>query len=127
MDDIYRENILDHYRNPHNFGHLKNADIAKSMGNPFCGDQISISIKFSKDKKNPKIKKINFEGVGCAISIASSSLLTDFVKGKEVKKVMNLKKEIVMELLGIALTPTRLKCALLPLETIHSALSSGFK
>ncbi|OGG04014.1 SUF system NifU family Fe-S cluster assembly protein, partial [Candidatus Gottesmanbacteria bacterium RBG_16_37_8] len=110
----YRDYILDHYRHPHNFGQLKDADIKDQRGNPFCGDQISLTIKLNRNKN--KIEKINFDGVGCAVSIASASLLTDFVTGKDIKEVMELKKEKVIELLGIELSPTRLKCALLPLE-----------
>ena len=125
MDDLYRENILEHYRHPHNFGKLDNPDIEKQQGNPFCGDQIGITIKLSGNKK--EIKSIKFDGQGCAISIASASLLTDFVTGRQIKEIMNLKKEKVIELLGVSLSPTRLKCALLPLETIQSALSSRSK
>lgn len=124
MDDIYRENILDHYRHPRNFGQLARADINQKLGNPFCGDEIAISVKFNKHKN--KVEKINFEGVGCAISMASASLLTEYVTGKSVKEILDLKKEKVIELLGIDLSPTRLKCALLPLETIQSALQSSF-
>lgn len=120
MDDIYRQNILEHYRHPHNFGRLENPDIDKKQGNPFCGDIISVTVKLSKNKDS--VEKIKFEGQGCAISMASASLLTDFVTGKSIAQIMELKKEKVIELLGTEFSPTRLKCALLSLETIHSAL-----
>ena len=120
--DLYRDFILDHYRHPHNFGRLKNPDIEDKKGNPFCGDQIGISIKLNPDKK--KVREIKFSGHGCAVSMASASLLTDFVTGKSIEKIMELNYELVLSLLGITLTPTRLKCALLPLETIQSALIS---
>ena len=122
MDDIYRENILDHYRHPRNFGKLENPDIDEKRGNPFCGDEISVTVKFSLDRK--KVEKINFQGVGCAVSMASASLLTEYITGKSVREIMSLKKEKVIELLGIELSPTRLKCALLALETIQFALNS---
>lgn len=122
MDDLYRQNILEHYRHPHNFGRLENPDIDQKKGNPFCGDILSVTIKLSKDKKS--LAKINFEGQGCAISIASASLLTDFVTAKTITEIMSLKKETILSLLGTELTPTRLKCALLSLETVQSALSN---
>lgn len=122
--DIYRENILDHYHHPHNFGRLDSPDIDEKRGNPFCGDLISVTIKLSESADKKKVEKINFEGQGCAISIASASLLTDYVTGKKVKEIMELKKEKVIELLSVELSPTRLKCALLSLETIQAALHS---
>src|SRR3990167_1161121 len=97
--DLYRDFILTHYHHPHNFGHLSDPDIDDNKGNPFCGDLISVTIKLSSDKK--KVDEIKFEGQGCAISIASASLLTDFVTGKELKSILDLKKEKVIELLGI--------------------------
>jgi len=123
--DLYRDFILDHYHKPHNFGRISDPDIDNKLGNPFCGDQIGITIKLSANKK--KLSGINFEGTGCAISIASASLLTDYVTGKEVKEIMDLKKDKVLALLGISLSPSRLKCALLPLEAIQSALITHLK
>ena len=120
--DIYRDAILNHYRHPHNFGRLDNPDIHSKKGNPFCGDQIGVSIKLTADKKS--IEKICFDGTGCAVSIASASLLTDFVSGKKIKEIMAIKKELVIKIIGVELSPTRLKCALLPLESIQSALLS---
>ena len=125
MDDIYRENILEHYRHPHNFGRLKKPDIDVKRGNPFCGDQIGVTMKLSSDKKS--VALINFDGAGCAVSIASASLLTGFVTGMSKEDIMKLKKEDVIKLLGIELSPSRLKCALLPLETIQAALISHGK
>src|SRR3989338_11043727 len=123
--DLYRDFILTHYHHPHNFGHLSDTDIDDKKGNPFCGDQISVTIKLTSNKK--KVEKINFEGTGCAISIASASLLTDYVTGKDIISIMDLKKEKVIELLGITLSPTRLKCSLLPLETIQVSLLSHLR
>src|SRR3989338_6773899 len=100
MDDIYSENILDHYKNPRNFGRIDNPDIESKRGNPFCGDQLSVTIKLSKGKKE-QIAAIAFEGQGCAVSIAAASLLTGAVIGMKIKEVMEFKKEKVIGLLGI--------------------------
>lgn len=127
MDNLYRENILDHYKHPRNFGPLSDAKTSFSLNNPLCGDTIKISLKFNPHKKTANssaVEQIRFEGVGCAISIASASMLTEFVQGKSIRHVLQLDKDDVLKLLGITLTPTRLKCALLPLETIHKALHS---
>ena len=118
--DIYRQKILDHYKYPHNFGNLKDADITQTLYNSACGDKITMQVKFGKDKKT--ITDIRFSGEGCAISQASSSLLTDHVKGMKKETVVNLKKEVVIKLLGTSLTPSRIKCALLPLEVLQKCM-----
>lgn len=114
---IYQEIILDHYRNPRNFGTLKDA-VSLELSNPLCGDVISMSIKY----RDNKIEEINFMGKGCAISIASASLLTEYVKGKSIDELRNLTKSSILEMLGIELSPNRLKCALLPLEILKKVI-----
>lgn len=115
---IYQEIILDHYHAPQNFGRLKESSQTVSLSNPLCGDTITVDVLI----KNDKIIDIRFEGVGCAISIASASLLTEKVKKKQKEEVILMNKDTVLELLGIELSPNRLKCALLPLEAIHKTL-----
>lgn len=125
MSDIYSEIILDHYKHPHNKGHLKNATHKAQEDNPLCGDNIKIYIKLSKKKdKNPQIiEDISFEGEGCAISQSSASMLTEFLKGKPITQAKKITPEQVYDLLKIEISPARSKCALLALKTIRSALS----
>jgi nitrogen fixation NifU-like protein len=138
MDDLYRDNILDHYRNPRNFGRLQNPDISHDEANLVCGDKIGMDIKFKiKNQKslpagetgNSKfeIKEIRFFGEGCAISMASASMLTELVLGKSVEEIDKIKPDDMKKMLGIEPTPARLKCALLPLETLHKALNLATK
>ena len=121
MDDIYREIILDHFKNPRNFGKIKNPSASFSLYNSACGDRIEIQLKI-KNEKLKIIGDIKFTGEGCAISMASSSMLTEKVSGKDIEEVKKLKTSDILKMLGIELTPTRLKCALLPLEVLHKAL-----
>lgn len=129
MDNLYRENILEHYRNPRNFGKLKNPDFSYEKENTLCGDRFAIMVKLSKRRKfqERKIKKIKFYGEGCAISTASASLLTEAVKGKTVSQAKKIGKKELLQLLGIEITLGRLKCALFPLEVLQKllALASG--
>lgn len=120
MDDLYRENILDHFRNPRNFGKLKDPDVTHEEVNLACGDKIGMNLKINSKYK--KIEAITFFGEGCAISMASASLLTEFVKGKTMNEIKEINPNAVKKLIGIDPTPARLKCALLPLETLHKAL-----
>lgn len=122
MDNFYRENILDHYKNPRNFGRLKQPDTSYEEENSLCGDRLRIEVKLLKRKKTKIISQIRFSGQGCAISLAAASLLTEKVMGKELTFVAKLTSKDVLALLGIELGPTRLKCALLPLQTIQKAL-----
>lgn len=117
--DIYRENILDHYKNPRNFGRLKNPAASYEAGNPLCGDVIGMEIKV----RSKIIDDIKFWGEGCAISQASASILTEKVKGKNLEEIKKIGKEGVLKMLGIQLSPVRLKCALLPLEVLQKAIT----
>ncbi|HEV3154997.1 MAG TPA: SUF system NifU family Fe-S cluster assembly protein [Candidatus Baltobacteraceae bacterium] len=118
MDDFYRDFILDHYRNPHNFGHLPEPDAVAEDLNPLCGDQIRIELQVDPDRK---VTDIRFSGKGCAISQASVSMLTDAVKGKSLEEIATLPKETVLENVGIGISPTRMKCAMLGLKVLKSA------
>ena len=114
-DDIYREIILDHYRNPRNKGKLSNADVSIHDNNPLCGDEIDIHLRVEEDK----IKDIKFEGRGCAISQASASMLTEMIMGKSLNTIKDLTKEDILENIGlINLGPARIKCALLSLKVL---------
>ena len=119
--DIYRELILDHYKNPRNFGHLKNPDAKIEEGNVTCGDRIVMEIKV--DRKTHLITDIRFSGEGCAISQASASMLTEKVKNIKMNEVLNLKTKDMLTMLGTTLTPSRIKCAMLPLEVLHKAIN----
>ena len=120
---IYSEIILDHYHNPHNFGEIVSPDIDNTVSNSSCGDKFRVMINV----KNNKISDIKFSGQGCAISMASASILTDFVKGKKIKDVQKLKTTDVLKLLSIELSPNRLRCALLPLEGIQKLVDTHIK
>lgn len=115
--DIYQEQILDLYKNPLNKGVLEHAQIKQHEYNPSCGDDLTFYLLFEGDT----LKDIRFDGHGCAISQASASLLTEEAKGKTIQQIHQMSKENILELLGIELGPTRLKCALLSLQ----ALSRG--
>jgi len=114
-DDIYREIILDHYRNPRNKGKLPDADVSIHDSNPLCGDEIDMHLKVD----GSTIKDIKFEGRGCAISQASASMLTEMVLGKPLTSVKDLSKDDILENIGLtSLGPARIKCALLSLKVL---------
>ena len=114
-DDIYREIILDHYRNPRNKGKLLDADVSIHDSNPLCGDEIDMHLKVQGDK----IEDIKFEGRGCAISQASASMLTEMIMGKPLTSVRDLNKDDILENIGLLnLGPARIKCALLSLKVL---------
>jgi nitrogen fixation NifU-like protein len=109
MTDIYQQNIMDHFKNPENYGEMQNADVVQVEFNPLCGDKITVYLKFNGDV----VEDISFEGSGCAISQASMSMLSEMVKGKSKVQVIAITKDDIVEMLGIDIGPTRLKCALL--------------
>ena len=115
---MYQENILDHYKNPRNHGRIDNATVHHHEYNPLCGDKIDIFLVIENDK----IKDIKFYGNGCAISQASASMLTEEIKGKALDEIKKITKEKILELLGIELSPVRLKCALLGLDTLRNSI-----
>jgi nitrogen fixation NifU-like protein len=114
LDDFYRQNILDHYQNPRNFGTLEDPDISAEDSNPLCGDKIRVDIKV----KDGAVEDVRFTGVGCSISRAAASMLTEEIKGKTLEEVKQIGRDEVLEMLGIELGPVRLKCALLALKTL---------
>ncbi len=119
MNTNYKKHILDHYRNPHNFTKIDNPDYSLSATNPLCGDNIKIYLKLENDK----ISEVGFQGEGCAISIASTSIVTDFIKGKTIKQIKKINEEKVLQLLGTDIHPSRMNCALLPLEALNGILN----
>jgi len=118
IEAMYQENILDHYKNPRNAGKIDKASVHHHEYNPLCGDEIEMFLVI-KDKK---VADVKFHGRGCAISQASASLLTDEIKGKNIDDLKNMAKENILELLGISLSPVRLKCALLSLDTLKNSI-----
>ncbi len=116
--DLYSEIILDYFKNPHNKGVIKNATSTANEDNPLCGDKIRIDLLF--DKKGT-VKKATFTGEGCAISQASASMLTEKLIGKTKEEIKNIKNDEVYEMLGIPISPGRVKCALLGLITAKKA------
>jgi nitrogen fixation NifU-like protein len=118
MDDLYRDYILEHYRKPHNFGIIEQPDARYEGANPLCGDRITIMLGIA----DGRVSDVAFTGRGCAISQASASLLTDEIRGKTVDEVSSLTPDDVLDLLGIEISPARLKCALLSLDTVSHAL-----
>jgi nitrogen fixation NifU-like protein len=123
MDDLYRDYILEHYRHPHNFGILEDPDARYEGANPLCGDRITMMLGI----RDGIVAEVAFTGRGCAISQASASLLTDEIKGKPVAEVARMTPEDVLDLLGIEISPARLKCALLSLDTVSHALEDRAK
>ena len=117
MDDFYKDYILDHYRNPRNFGHLPEADAAAEDLNPLCGDQIRVELKVD----DGKVSDVRFSGRGCAISQAAMSMLTESLRGETLEDVARLPSERVLENVGIGISPARMKCALLGLKVLRSA------
>ena len=120
LESLYREVILDHYKNPRNYGTLEEPDAHAEGQNPLCGDEVAISVRFGADGET--IDEVRFEGRGCAISQAATSMLTDIVKGRTASEVASLPKEELLEEVGIQLTPIRLKCAILGLGVLKVAL-----
>lgn len=118
MDDFYRDYILDHYRNPRNYGHLERPDAQADDLNPLCGDTIHMELKIDGDGT---VSDVKFVGKGCAISQASTSMLTETIKGMKLGDVARLSKEAVLENVGIGISPTRMKCAMLGLRVLKSA------
>src|ERR1700751_592233 len=120
FDQLYREVILDHYKNPRGHGVLEHAHAHAEGQNPLCGDEVSIFVRFGDDGET--IDEIGFEGRGCAISQAATSMLTELVQGRKAADVAALPKDELLEKIGIPLTPIRLKCAILGLGVLKVAL-----
>jgi nitrogen fixation NifU-like protein len=118
FDDLYRENVLDHYKNPRNHGVIERADAEAEGQNPLCGDEVAIFVALDGDT----IEDVKFRGRGCAISQAATSMLTEMVKGRTASEVAQMTRDEIQEEVGIPLSPVRLKCALLGLGVLKVAL-----
>jgi nitrogen fixation NifU-like protein len=118
MDELYRDQILEHYKRPHNFGRLEEYDLDHEDTNPFCGDEQHVYIKLDDEGK---VSEVSFEGQGCAISTAATSLLTDELQGLTREELLRIPKQDVLDLLGIEISATRMKCAMLGIKVVKSA------
>lgn len=118
MNMMDMENIMDHYKNPRYKGNLENPTVKHIEYNPLCGDKVEMFLKIN----NGTLKEVRFNGEGCSISQASTSLLLEFANGKELRTIKKITKEDIFEMLGIRLSPVRVKCALLGLDTLKNAL-----
>lgn len=118
MNNIYREQLMEHYKNPRNFGTINSPTVKETKNNPFCGDVIEMQLKI----EDGIIKEAAFSGSACAVSIASASMLTEEITGKTVDEANKVTKEELLEMVGVELTTSRVKCAVLALEALNLAL-----
>jgi len=118
VDELYRDQILEHYKRPHNFGRLDTYDLDYEDTNPFCGDEQHVFIKLDDAGR---VSEVSFEGQGCAISTAATSLLTDELAGKTREELLHLPQDYVLDLPAIEISATRMKCAMLGLKVVKSA------
>jgi len=122
MDDLYRQHILEHYRDPSNHGHLEHPDIHVGDTNPLCGDRVEIDLRLDGDR----VTEVRFSGRGCAISQASASMLTEKVEGATLDDLRALKPDDIFEMLGVEIGPARQRCALLSLRVLHQGIGGPY-
>jgi nitrogen fixation protein NifU and related proteins len=122
MDDMYRQIIVEHYKNPLNKGKLLNPSVVVEDANPLCGDTIEVYLKIKSDANNDVLEDVSFEGKGCALSIATASLLFEEIKNKSLLDIKKLTREDVFALLGIDVSPARVKCVMLSLSAVKKAI-----
>ena len=116
---MYQENILDHYKSPRNFGKIEKPSVHHHEYNPLCGDEIDMYLIIDENKK---VADVKINPHGCAISVASASMLTEEIKGKSLEDLKKMTKENILKMLGIPISPVRLKCALLSLDTLKNSI-----
>ena len=119
MDSLYKEIVLDHYKNPHNFGTLDPADYTAEDSNPLCGDQVRMDLRV----EDGIVTDVKFSGRGCAVSMASASILTDMIKGQPLDEVRAITRDDLLEEIGIPVSPARMKCATLGLTVLNLSLA----
>src|SRR5579883_1880269 len=119
MSMDYREYILDHYRDPRNYGTLEHPNVHSEDANPLCGDQLAMDLQIEEDR----VTAVRFRGRGCAISQATASMLSEMIEGRTIAEVASLGKEDVLDALGIPISPARTKCAFLSLRVLHRGLA----
>ncbi len=115
-EELYKENILDHYKNPRNYGEIENPDISYFDTNPLCGDELQLQIKV----KDGRAEDVKFKGKGCSISQASASMLTEMIQGKDMEEIKKIGKKEILDAVGLQLGPSRIKCALLSLKVLKA-------
>ena len=118
MDDLYRQEILEHYKRPHHWGEMERPDLEFEDSNPLCGDELRVMLRVADDGT---VEDVRFDGHGCAISQAAASMASDEIKGMRLEEVLRLDRSFVLDLLGIEISAMRMKCALLSLKVLKSA------
>ena len=122
MDDLYRQYIIDHYRDPRNHGRLEHPDLEAGDTNPLCGDRVELDL----DVEGDRVTAVRFDGRGCAISQASASMLTEKIEGATLDALKALTPDDIFEMLGVSIGPARQRCALLSLRVLHMAIGGPY-
>lgn len=123
MDDLYQEELLDHYKHPHNFGQLTHPSCRINEVNASCGDMMTLDLSMEGDGDDAVVREVMFKGVGCAVSMASASKLTDYIKGKKVADLKKIDFNFMQDLIGTVVSPGRIKCLTLSAKALMKALN----